>query len=342
MPRPPVTTDARILHSLLRAGSSFLSGETIATEMGVTRVGIHARLDNLRKQGFEIEAARHRGYRIAKEPTQLHPAWVEALLAFKGREVDLVYHSVIDSTNSEAERLLAAGQETPFVVLADKQTSGRGRMGRIWHSPSEGNVYLTLGYRPLLSPSRMGTFTLWIGAKLVEVLRRETGLPLSIKWPNDILCRGHKVAGLLAEARIDADRMRDCLLGIGLNVNSQPSSWPAAAAKVATSLAAERFSADPEAPRLNLNRLLATVLFELLAAADEFIAGDVTSKLTELWPTVDGIAGQTVAVRSGNRDWRGQVLGINADGALLLKTEDGKTQPFHAGEITLGSEQFSG
>ena len=341
MPRPPVTTDARILLSLLRAGDTFLSGETIATEMGVTRVGIHARLDNLRKQGFRIDAARHRGYRIAEEPVQLHPSWIEALTAFKGREVDLVYHSVIDSTNSEAERLLAGGLETPFVVMADRQTAGRGRMGRVWHSPSEGNVYFTLGFRPLLSPSRMATFTLWIGARLVEVLRRETGLPLMLKWPNDILCRGHKLAGLLAEARIDTDRMRDCLLGIGLNVNSQPATWPAAAAKTATSLAAERALQQPKAPALNLNRLIASVLFELLAAYDEFIAADVTPKLLALWPQLDGMAGKTVEVRSGTREWRGEVIGINADGALLLKTADGKTQPFHAGEITLGSEQFT-
>ncbi len=337
-----MTTDARILLALLRAGPDYISGETIAADLGVTRVGVHARLEKLRGHGFEIEAARHKGYRLIGEPAQLHPAWIEALLAEAGRELTLVYHSVIDSTNSEAERLLAAGQETPFAVIAEKQTSGRGRLGRVWHSPAEGNLYLTLGFRPLLSPTRMGTFTLWMGARLAQMLRRETKLPLTVKWPNDLLCRGRKLAGLLAEARIDTDRMRDCLLGIGLNVNSQPSTWPAPAASTATSLTAELAAlGGTGAKPLNLNRLVATILGELTSAYDDFVAGDITNRLMILWPEVDGVAGQTVDIRSGTQEWRGQVQGITREGALLVKLSDGAVRSFHAGEVSLGSAQMA-
>ena len=117
---------------------------------------------------------------------------------------------------------LAAGRPAPFAVLARRQTRGKGRLGRAWHSESPVSLYASLAFRPQVEPGRMQTFTLWMGVNLCELLANFTGVEPGIKWPNDIVFDGRKAGGLLTEARIDADRISDLILGVGLNVNPPP------------------------------------------------------------------------------------------------------------------------
>ena len=117
---------------------------------------------------------------------------------------------------------VAASIEHEFAVLARRQTRGKGRLGRVWHSDSPVSLYASLGFRPEVEPERMRTFTLWMGVNLCALLANFTGVEPGIKWPNDILFGDRKAGGLLTEARIDADRIRDLILGIGLNVNPPP------------------------------------------------------------------------------------------------------------------------
>src|SRR5690606_18217155 len=132
-----------------------------------------------------------------------------------------------DSTNDEAARQLAAGRTAPFVILARKQTRGRGRLGRAWHSEANGNLYASFAFRPRVPPGRMAVFTLWMGVSICELIANFTHLQPGIKWPNDILFDGRKAGGMLTEARIDSDQIRDLIFGLGLNVNAPAADWPA-------------------------------------------------------------------------------------------------------------------
>lgn len=324
-------TDTRILQALVIAAGQPVSGAALARELDLSRVAVWARLDRLRQEGLPIDAGPRRGYRLTGEPASLHPGLLRAHLAARAIPVPVLVLPEVDSTNSEAERQLADGRAAPFVVLAAAQTRGRGRFGRTWHSPDEANLYLSAAFRPTLPPDRMPGFTLWMGLRLCDHLARTTGLALRLKWPNDLLFEGRKVAGMLTEARIDSDRMRDLVFGFGLNVNADPKRWPTDVAAVATSLRA----AGGGAP-LPFHATAAGIVGEVHAAAADYVAGQ-TGERDALWERYDALGGKQLTVQGGNGTIAGVAAGLAPSGGLRLTLTDGSETVVHAGEVTLGS-----
>src|ERR1700722_15416728 len=153
---PDATT---LLSALLDAGpDGYVSGEELARRLGVSRVSVWARLQKLQAEGLEGTAGGGRGYRLLAEPAVLHPAVLAAYIRLGQRtktppEISVIFLPEIDSTNLEAERRLAAGAKTPFVVFAARQTAGRGRLGRAWHSAEGGGLYLSFAFQPRLPPA---------------------------------------------------------------------------------------------------------------------------------------------------------------------------------------------
>ena len=318
-----------ILRELLDHEPAFVSGNLLARKLGMSRVGVWMHMGKLRAQGFGFEAVRSRGYRLVKPPAGLHPLLVQAHLQPGARQVDLVCLPEVDSTNDEAERQLAAGRATPFVVLARRQTRGRGRLGRVWHSEDNGNLYASFVFRPQLEPGRMQTFTLWMGANLCELVANFCQIEPGIKWPNDLYFAGRKLGGMLTEARIDADQIRDLVFGLGLNVNSPRAALPAALAAQATTLA------ESTGHPLDLNRLTAAIIGRVLAAYESFVEDSHRSLFADLWNRFDLLRGKPVILMQGTRRITGVAGGIDDEGSLLIRGENGRPQRFRAGETTL-------
>lgn len=324
--------DTLILKELLKASPSFTSGSVLATQLGVSRTAICERLKHFRQKGFSIEAKSHCGYRIVEEPSRPHLALIRAYLSKQNQTpVSLFYFDCIDSTNDEAERQRVEGQQAPFVVIAGEQTKGRGRMGRQWHSSAEGNAYLSFGFQPQLPPQRMQTFTLWIGMKLCAFLNEHTGLPLQIKWPNDLMLHEKKVGGILTEAHVEMEQTRDLVLGLGVNVNCNCGAWPDELREKATSLS-EMLNKP-----LVLNALIAGLIQTCLAAYDTFTQGSVSDILCTCWHDYDLMRGKLVKVKSGKEIFAGIAEGINENGELLLRSNNQKLIPINAGEVSFQS-----
>ncbi len=214
------TAEHIILRELLAREPNWVSGTSLAAKLGISRVAVWQHMEKLRGAGFTFEAQRARGYRIAARPAALHAALVETQLRVRPRAFSLLVLDEIDSTNDEAARQLSAGRPTPFAVMARRQTRGRGRFGRLWHSGASSNLYASFAFRPRVEPDRMQTFTLWMGVNLCELLVKFASVTPGIKWPNDILFEGRKAGGMLTEARVDSDQIRDLVFGLGLNVNT--------------------------------------------------------------------------------------------------------------------------
>lgn len=326
--------DTYILKALLENKSEFVSGNVLAKELGVSRVAVWARLEKMREHGFEFKAVRHRGYRMVNEPEGLNASLIRAHLALLDPKAKILFFPQLDSTNSEAERQLAAGRQTPFVVLAGEQTQGRGRMGRRWHSPDkEGNCYMSLIFRPDLSPQRMQTFTLWMGLNLCELLNEFCKTAVKLKWPNDLILSDKKVGGMLTEARVDADRTRDLVFGLGLNVNGRCRDWPRTLGRNATSLSEAR------GKRIPANELTAHIIKIGLQSSQLFFERDCELKMLALWKRYDCLSGRKVEVKSENDSVSGYVVGIDNSGSLQLRTGSGKIIALKAGEVSLGSDQ---
>ena len=326
MPSPEST----VIRALLaRSSTGWVSGADLAKKLGVSRVAVWQYFEKLRAAGFTLETRRARGYRLLAPPPHAHAGLIEAHLKIRPRDFTLTVLEETDSTNDEAARQLAAGRPAPFAIVARRQTKARGRLGRPWHAPQNGNLYVSFAFRPHLEPARMNPFTLWMGLNLCELIANATPLQPGLKWPNDLLLDGRKVGGLLTEARVDADQIRDLVFGLGLNLNSPASSWPAELAPRAVSLA--ELTGAP----LDFNRLTAAVIGRILLAYQRFLDGDHVKTFADLWHRFDVLRGRDVAVLEGNRRHPGTVLGVDDDGALLLKDSAGRTQRFRAGEVTL-------
>lgn len=323
-----LTAEHVILRELLAREPNWVSGSALAAKLGVTRVAVWQHMEKLRAAGFGFEAQRARGYRLSQRPGSLHAAFIETQLKVRPKAFSLLVLDEIDSTNDEAARQLAAGRPAPFAVLARRQTRGRGRFGRTWHSEANGNLYASFAFRPRVPPERMQTFTLWMGVNVCELLVNFAQVTPALKWPNDLLFDGRKAGGMLTEARVDADQIRDLVFGLGLNVNSPADAWPAELDRRAISLA------EVTGTTLDLNRLAAALIGRVLLAYDAFAEGTHVHTFADLWNRYDILRGKSIALLEGGRRHHGTVTGIDDEGALLLR-DGNRTHRFRAGEVTL-------
>jgi len=336
-----------VLMALLRVGEGgYASGEELARLLGVSRVSVWGRLKKLQEEGLELEAVRGRGYRLAREPAVLHPAVLAAYLRVRHPEAGgpaLVYLPEIDSTNREAERRLAAGCKTPVVIFAGRQTAGRGRLGRAWHSAEAGGLYVSFAFQPRLPPARMPKFTLWMGLAICRLLNEVHGLPVRVKWPNDLVHEGRKLAGMLTEARIDADVMRDLIFGLGLNVNGDPAQWGGggAGAREAARVAGTLQQVNGGRP-LSINAVAADVAWAGNRAYAEFVSGRYAEEFDALWARYDSLRGREVTVNLADGLLRGKVTGLDESGALKLTLSDGSRRTVQSGDVTLGGYGVKG
>lgn len=322
-------SDLMILRELLAARGDWVSGTHLAGRLGVSRVAVWSHMNRLRREGFKFEAVRSRGYRLIARPKRLSQGLLHALLRIKLPDGAIAVMDEVDSTNSEAERRIAAGQSTPFAVFAAAQTQGRGRFGRVWHSPDAGNLYASFAFQPRVDPTRMQLFTLWMGVNLCEVLESFFKITPAIKWPNDLLVSGRKVGGMLTEARIDADRIRDLVFGLGLNVNADTANWPRDVARTAATLS------SVTGTQVDINQLAAAVAGRVFVAFNAFIGGGFEPRLADLWSRYDALRGVPVGVNHAGEITRGIASGIDADGSLVVAIDSGRKARFRAGEVTL-------
>jgi BirA family transcriptional regulator, biotin operon repressor / biotin---[acetyl-CoA-carboxylase] ligase len=322
-------TETLILRELLAAEPGWVSGGAMASKLGVSRVSVWHQMEKLRAQGFGFEAVPARGYRLSRRPRMLHAGLVEAQLKVRRKGFTFSIVDEIDSTNDEAARQLATGHAAPFAVFAQKQTRGRGRFGRVWHSEANGNLYSSFAFRPRIAPERMQTFTLWMGVTICDLVSNFVPVKPGIKWPNDIVFDGRKAGGMLTEARVDADQIRDLVFGLGLNVNSPTADWPADLAKRAVSLS------ELAGSQVDINRLTAALIGRVLLAYERFADGDHTDTFVDLWNKFDVLRGREITLSEGGRKRRGRVIGVDDVGSLVLRDESGRTRGYRAGEVTV-------
>jgi BirA family biotin operon repressor/biotin-[acetyl-CoA-carboxylase] ligase len=175
----------------------------------------------------------------------------------------------------------------------------------------------------------MQTFTLWMGVTICELVSKFVPVLPGVKWPNDIVFGARKAGGMLTEARVDADEIRDMVFGLGLNVNSPASDWPSELSRRAVSLS--ELAGVP----IDLNRLTAALIGRVLLAYERFTDGDHVDLFAELWNKHDVLRGREVTLVEGTRKRRGKVLGVDDVGSLLLRDDHGHTRGFRAGEVTV-------
>ncbi len=277
----------------------------------------------LRRAGYVITARRADGYQLAGAPDRLGPAELAPHLAGTWRRIE--WRHELDSTQRLARDLARAGAEEGTTVIAESQSAGRGRLGRQWHSPPGVNLYCSVILRPPLAPAAVPCLALVTGLAVADAVRAVTGLVATLKWPNDVLVGGRKVAGILTELEAEIERVRFVIAGIGVNVNAD--AFPAELADKATSL---RLAAGRPVDR-------AAVTAGLLAALEgryrRFLAAGFAAMRGE-WEACSALTGKEVRVTAPEGEVAGRVLGVDDDGALRLEGPGGELRVV-AGEVTV-------
>ena len=327
--RPPKDPGLFLLRTLLAASPRYVSGTYLASGMKMSRVGVWSRVNKLRSQGIVIEAARNRGYRLAEEPLLLNQSLLDAHLDAISANCPCLVFDTVDSTNSQAERLLNNDRKTPFAVFANQQEKGRGRLGRKWHSPATGNLYLSVAFRPELPVRELPVASLWFGLRICQFLRKQTGLNLLVKWPNDLFLEGRKIGGMLAEANIDVDCIRGLVLGVGLNVNARKKHFPKTLARLASSLA------ENTGHPLRLHQMASSLVRCMLKAYREFLKDGDPAVLRKEWKEVDALRDRSVIAKSGKETLSGIARGIDKNGALVLRLKNGTLRKLRSADVTL-------
>jgi len=323
-----MTTDAKIL-SALRANPDGVSGADLAEELGVSRAAIWGRIEELRRLGYEIEAGPHFGYRLVGAPDVLH---ADDLLARLGKTKvigrDIHVFEQTTSTNDVIEKLARDGVKEGAVVFAESQTKGRGRLGRKWISPGRKGLWFSVLLRPDLRPQETTQLTVASATALRRAIQAETGLRPEIKWPNDILIGGKKVAGILTELSAELDRVRHVILGIGVDVNLSTSEFSPELRKLATSL---KIESGREISRAEL----ATTILRELDSDYARICGGFFAEVADEWQEHCKTIGREVTIQIGERQICGHAESLDDDGALLLRTDHGRLERITGGDVTL-------
>lgn len=310
-----------VLAGLRAAGETGVSGETLALDLGVSRMAIAKHVAALRAAGYEIAASPGAGYRLVAAPDLPLPFEVAPLLE-TDRFGTLLGGGPTGSTNDDAKALARDGAAEGTVVLASRQRAGRGRLGRSWVSP-EGGVYLSVVLRPAISPSEASALALVVGLGAAEGLER-LGVHALVKWPNDLTLAKGKVAGVLLEMSAETDRVDWVVAGIGLNVRRGAEAIGPAA------------YLDDEHPPVRLAPVAAAVLDGIATALADFERGGFAG-LRGRYAARDALFEREVVVRdaTGARIAAGMASGVDERGRLVLIDAAGEKIAVAAGEVTL-------
>ena len=308
-----------ILERLL--GGEAVSGQALSEELGVTRAAVWKQIVRLREMGFEIEAQGRQGYRLTSCPDSLLAPVIRQGLdtTWAGREI--VSLERVDSTNRYARMLAAQGAAHGTLVLAEEQTAGRGRRGRGWVSPAGEGIFMTLILRPQAHPSQVSLLSLRTALAVAEGIREATGLDARIKWPNDVVCGGKKLVGMLLEMDADEERLHSVVAGIGINVHQQNFGELAETASSIDLLSGERAS------RAAIVRAFLRAFERVDALPD--------AALMDAYRACSATLGRRVRVIGTDRAFTGTALKVTPSGSLIVEEDGGDRVEVLAGDVSV-------
>jgi len=325
----PGVTDRRtdaLLTLLAENPMIVISGQKIAREIGVSRSSVWRWTQKLRALGVGIKGHPRTGYRIERVPDVLSPSLLRRRLRDSEFGKKIYHYFKAGSTNAIAMELGEAGEPHGTIVLAEEQTAGRGRAGRKWHSEKTTGIYMTILLRPRISPLLAPLIPMIAGLALRDAILEEVDLAPDLRWPNDVLMGGKKLAGILAEMHAEPDRMHFVIVGIGVDVNH--SAMPPELAGIATSL---RILTGKTHSRLQivvkLLRQLENYYNRLLAEGPE----PIVARFNEVssWAR-----GKRVRIVTAAETFTGITEGLEANGLLRVRRDDGRLEVIVSGDVS--------
>ena len=322
-----MTTKEKLLALLEDSKGTFFSGEEIARTLQVSRAAVWKAVNALREDGYTIDAATNKGYRLSPDSDILSPQGIRRFLKPEYRDLDLTVLPTAPSTNALVREKANQGCPEGCVIVACEQTDGRGRYGRQFFSPVDSGVYLSLLLRPTAySPQQATCLTAAAAAAMCQAIEAVTGQQPGIKWVNDIFLHGKKVCGILTEAAVglETGTLNYMVLGAGVNLYPPAEGFPEEIQSIAGSVLEH---SCPEAK----NRLVG----EFLNRFWDFYSHPECRAYLEDYRARSLAIGQNVTVLSAGQKVSAYAYGIDDDFRLLVRYGNGETEALSYGEIRI-------
>lgn len=312
---------------LLQSADGYISGQQLCDRFQVSRTAVWKVVEQLKKEGYQIEAVRNRGYRLVKSPDVISKSEILSRLHTKWAGQSIVCYEEVDSTNTQAK---TAGENQGchgMLVVADRQNAGKGRRGRSWASPPGTNIYMTLLLKPEILPDQASMLTLVMALSVAEAIEEEYGHPAWIKWPNDIVVDNKKVCGILTEMSTEIDYINYVVIGVGINVRQE--DFPEELMDKATSL---KNACGKEVLR---SQLIADVMERFEQNYEAFLERGSLELLKEPYEKHLVNMERQVKVMEPGHEYEASARGIDNRGELLVELPDGTVKRIYAGEVSV-------
>ncbi|MDO0956129.1 biotin--[acetyl-CoA-carboxylase] ligase [Mammaliicoccus sciuri] len=311
----------------LYQNNEYLSGQHIAETLNCSRVTVKKVIDQLRKEGFEIESISNKGYKISEIPT----TWQEDIVNITLQDQSILNHAIVQTQVDSTQLLAKSGVndiEHDFIVLSDEQTNGRGRFQREWSSLKSKGLWMSVVLRPDIPIQRMSTFNLFISLAIQEVIEQHYGIQSKIKWPNDIYIGDKKVCGFLTEMIADTDGVNAIICGIGINLNQTQVDFDQAGQSRATSLKIENEQS------IESYRFLKLLIEAIELRYDQFLELPF-SDIKELYKSKSMIWDKKLTYTEGKKQVFGRAIDIQDNGFLTVISDDGQLHQFMSADIEI-------
>jgi BirA family biotin operon repressor/biotin-[acetyl-CoA-carboxylase] ligase len=325
----------KVLEILKQNNGNYISGEKLSGYIGVTRTSVWKYINSLKEAGYNIESVTRNGYRLIDSSDILNEFEVTYDLKTHliGRKV--IYLKEADSTNLYARKIALDGVADGTVVVADTQTAGRGRLGRNWSSMAGKGIWMSVVLKPQISPEEVQIITIGASVAVVKAIYEVTGINAGIKWPNDIICDGKKVCGILTEMNSEVEMINFLILGMGINVNHTNLDFPDEIRSLATSLAL--YSGNNDKNNVKLFRrsdIIKKLLYELEQIYNKIKKGEIKDIIHD-WKLYSSTLGKQVQVIYKNSSYTGTAVDLREDGRLIVKCDDGCIRDVYSGEVSV-------
>lgn len=288
---------------------SWVSGEEMASEMGISRAAVWKQIRGLKERGFEIESSTKKGYRLVRKPDILDPELIRSGLKTRFMGKEIYCYQEVNSTNEVAKSKSAASLEGT-VVLAETQTAGRGRLARPWDSP-QGGIWMSIILKPKIPMAQAYRINMAVSVAMARAISGLYGLEAKIKWPNDLLIGERKLCGILMEISAEVDQLDYAVVGVGLNTNLDVSVFP------------DEWRATSISEELGSDVSRTDLIQRILQELEETYIKMGSEEIYEEWCRRSATLGKYVRITSSLGDMEGEAVAMSKDGALCLKTEGG-------------------
>lgn len=314
-----------LLSTFAKAEGEYISGSALANKLGVSRNAVWKAVKSLESEGYCIESAAAKGYRLTPGNNHLAAGLILPRIkkGFPGGELQV--YGEIDSTNSCAKKLASLGAPHGTVVIADKQTAGRGRLGRTFVSPSGTGIYMSIIIRPEFGIETAPLITSASAVAAAEAVEELCGSPVNIKWVNDLYMGGRKICGILTEASFGLEMKSLDFAVIGIGINVRRGNFPEELSHIATSVEEESGKV------IDRNALCAAVIDHI---ADSISNIESRSFLTA-YRQRELLTGNTITANVGGETLTGTALGVDDNANLIVRLEDGSERHLSSGEANL-------